>query len=379
MKASLKSALLLTFGLFAYYLAVVYAVGFFADPARLIYRYPDPFEYRELADWIFGLAPESQMIARRTFLYPLFLGLSVKLGGELGIWVLQMVLWVASGLLYYFTFLRLGVSKKWLWAAMVGLFLTITPIYLSTIAVTEPLAYFFFAIAAFVASGPVSAMSLGILCFVSGLLVVVKPNYAMLFGLMMLFSTFLAFKKGWLKNFLPWLGLAILPLYIQLELNNQVIGKYALSSIGQHVIKVSLYAEVLDKVYGSGLVPTHNRLMEEHVETDVIFKFLAQHPFYTLGALLRNLEENLRTVFELNEDYSRPFHFFRKQVNGLYYWLHILFFVPMLVALFKARKFLKDLDAKVWLFALYFAASLLPTGMVCGQATAGPLCCCRFG
>lgn len=357
-------------GVAIYYLIVVWYTGFFSEPGDLFFRFPDAQEYRDVSEWLLGTGAKAHLILERTYLYPVLLGLSLPVIGVWGVWILQASIWALCFYFFGKTLQGLGLSRngRFFWC---GLFLlNLTPIYMTTVAMTESLAMLGFSCFAYLAvcrpsknGTDISVRQFRFLVMVGGLMAALKPNFFVVFYLMWLFSLVIGYRRKLLRWLWPWLVVGVVPLLVQYVIIFTTFGRLEASTKSNHVLKVSLYAQVYDKVTGEGLVETHNRLMNEKVATSKIIDYLKAHPFYTLGAYAKNLEENIRTVVEVREDSSSTLHFWRRQLNAIYYWMHILMFIPIFFALFRFRDFKNDRDVTIWVLSLVFMGALLPTGV----------------
>jgi hypothetical protein len=80
----------------AFYVVVGWLSGYLGHPWANVFQSPDSQQYRDVGDWIFQgrSMPEASIV--RPFLFPLLLGLAGHVGGAVGVWLLNVVLWFAA-------------------------------------------------------------------------------------------------------------------------------------------------------------------------------------------------------------------------------------------------------------------------------------------
>lgn len=367
----LKSWALLIVALTLYYLAVTYKTGFFSDPEALLIRMADDSaEYIEVANWLFGGEP-TLMIERRSFLYPLVLGMARWPFGNLGIWLLQMSFWLISAVIFFVNARSLIHSPFWRWSLLILFCLAWTPILLTLTALTESLTLILFSLAGLllVYGATVNWSSRTIysgVLIVAGLLAAVKPNYApMFYGILLtMFYAHLKGRLGFSQS--GWVGfclVAALPTLIQMALHHQATGSTATSNIGHHVVQVSLYSQVQARWQKRSFMPVREEVIAQNPGLPVMVEFLAAHPWLTLTSILHNLEENLRTVLHITAPEDPIEHFWRKKLNDVFFWIHIIFIFPLIWVFFSLWKLSEPKDINLILLAVFFFAGILPTGI----------------
>ena len=80
----------------AVYVVVGWLSGYLAHPDAYVFSSPDSHEYRQVADWIYGARANAHASTWRPFLYPLLLGLAERVGGAASIWLINVALWFAA-------------------------------------------------------------------------------------------------------------------------------------------------------------------------------------------------------------------------------------------------------------------------------------------
>ena len=284
----------LILALFAYYLAVVYGLGFFRNPEGILIRNApdaDSLEYNELADWLWRGLP-SAMIERRSYLYPLLMGLARMPFGALGIWFLQMCLWVASAVLFYANLRALLPHRRWRLLIFAGFCFSWTPIILSLMALTETIALFLFSVAmTMTTSGRHSVdgrfMPAVLIC--AGFLAALKPNYVPLLGGLLVLTL-------WMKRSGRWPGswralalvfaLTVLPVAVQVGLYAHATGRFATSNVGNEVLTLYLYPQVVSKVEGSDFSAIRQQAATVKPSAASMFGYFVSHPRALVSCLL---------------------------------------------------------------------------------------------
>src|SRR5262245_53784550 len=107
-------------GLLAYYLGVVFYVGFFDNFIyQMDWAAPDSLQYLELAGWLLGAPTGGHWLETRAYFFPLFAGLVRWPFGSVGLWIVQMAMWVACGTLLFVNVGRLLRGYwKYFWLAI---------------------------------------------------------------------------------------------------------------------------------------------------------------------------------------------------------------------------------------------------------------------
>lgn len=354
----------------AYYLLVVYLQGFFNGMEDFLVRFaPDSAEFLEVANWLFDGDPNG-MIQRRTFLYPLLVGLVRAWFGVKGIWAWQMLMWIGTALIFYANLCQFLKSQR-LRFALMGLFcLSLTPILLSILILGETLVMFLLSFAMFWLchfwQRSSMALSVLVLSVIAGLLMGIKPNYGPLFYSVLAFFCILKVAGRLSVSWPALLGaliLAAVPLLVQNILYFKGVGAVGTTNMGSHVVRVSLYPQVLAQASGGDFHEIRERVMQENPPNGVILRFLAQHPFLTFSSFLRNLEENLRTVLHVQIEPNPWVHKMRRKLNSFYFYVHCLMLIPLLGGIWRARQFQSAADFRLVVGALLFFTALLPTGV----------------
>lgn len=366
-KTELTQYAALITGLVVYYFSVVYYHGFFRDPqAFLVGWASDSDSYIQVADWMFrGL--KNSAIENRTFLYPLVVGLIRPLFGMSGVWVIQMVFWLAGSFLFFLNLESLVASRLWQRLFFVGFCLVWTPLLLSMAVLTESMAFFLFSLAGFfLVRANRNRFSVPLFLVVAGTLPLVKPNYMPMFYGVLVVAIILKlrnrFPLSW-KNLALSIGVSLIPLFTQTILHRLGTGLWGTSNVGGMVLKLNLYAQVLARVEGRDMYTVYSELKTQVVSTGSILTFLFLHLGITLEFIRNNFIENICSVLHIGPAPIPHYeHTWRKILNELIYWTHLGFLVPTLYGVWRASRLVRDQDIEFLLLAALFIFSMLPVG-----------------
>ena len=356
-------------GLGAYYLVIVYMIGGFQEPiGNLLRSVPDAREYLELGNWLIHGIP-STMIQRRTFLYPALAGLVGTGFGDLGIWLMQAGFWLASTLLFWLNLQTLVRSRTLQILALALYCLAITPIVLTLFAVTESLALLLFSILTFLLCRMqfrTNANVLGAIVLICGALCTVKPNYLPVYygilTLVLVGQVLGHWPMGW-RKFGAYAATSMLPFLIQIVLNRQVTGTAAISNIGHEVLQVSIYSQVEAERQGRDFFEVQKEVIAANPNMPTMLRGFAENPGITFHFYFKNLADNIRLVLHLHEDYPPLEHWLRRRLNDFFYWIHLAMILPLILALWRARRLRSLAEVQLYFLFVLFALAFLPTGI----------------
>jgi hypothetical protein len=354
-----------------YYMLVMAIIGFFSDPDALIARYaPDSTDYLQLSDWLMGIG-DGKMITLRTYFYPLVLALARLPFGNLGVWFVQMLMWLASALILKFNLEVLLPGRRHFHTAVLVLYCAcLTPIYLSLMALTETLSMFLFAIATLFIlrfwDQDRPLVSVVGLTVTAALLTVTKPNFELVYlGLIVLFvAARLAgrLQLGWSR-----LGGGILvsfmPILVQFGLHYKATHEFAFSRVGHKALQMSLYPQLLAYQQNRKFAPVLEEVMQASPTLPVMVDALAAAPLTTLFLLNRNLQNNVRLVLHITPHPGFWEHFWRRRVNDFIYWIHLALLLPVAIAFFFSLRLETISDWRFMLLALLFGLGFLPSAI----------------
>ena len=206
-------------------------------PHKYFWWADDSRDYRATGDWMFGRSEET-WIEIRPWLYPLLSGtFRAFLGSraETALWILQGLLWLASGVFLYFAIYR---SVKNPIPAILGSMLFFShpsPLALTFHGMTETLNIFLLSILLWVFTRKESPQWFFVL-FLLGMLTVTKPTYQLQ---LTIFTVYFIVKQAKLSRLrlAGLVALALLPIWVQFSISLSHQGRLNLSEIGPYTFK----------------------------------------------------------------------------------------------------------------------------------------------
>lgn len=341
-------------------------VGFFGHVGAALFWSPDSHSYRDVADWLFG-GPNSYETIHRPFLYPLLLGASRHIGGDWGVWGLNLVCWFAT--------LNLSAVGAWrmtgrfVAGAVVFLVLAtnLSIVALTFQALTEPLTLAlesaWIAGLAWSRLPPERPLDFVLLLMPLTLLTVVKPGYQLetAAGLGLLGLILLRTKHRRLVCAAA-IAACCVPIGLQLALNATANHFAGLSSTGQLELKDYYFAQVYASLNGLPIDLTQARSDVAPFTTSQMLAYLLEHKQAAIRILLDNLRGNLSSPSPFIDASSNPaLAAFAHNMNRAYERLHLLF-VPI-VALAIWRR----CDPRLTLLYLFAAVLILMPSLIYDQ------------
>jgi hypothetical protein len=277
------------------YLLVSWASGSARHVFSEVFSRPDSVEYRAVADWIYGARASADASAWRPFLYPLLLGLAQRVGGLLGIWFLNVALWLMALNVAYAATYRFVKSN---WAAAVVFVLLATNISLilltfqglTEITVVALLAVWMYGLS-HLTRRPTASQAAWALLPVS-LLTVVKPEFEFLLVVMVLVLA-IAIVKGPARG-LPSVVLAacLIPIAIQIAINIHFNGYFGISNIGEKTIR-GYFLSRLDVAIGQSIDVDAARLKLVNISNFEAARLVLNHFGDAVAVFASTLFENL--------------------------------------------------------------------------------------
>jgi len=279
----------------ACYLLVGWRTGSLAHIDTSIFSTPDSHTYRQVADWIYGARSSSPASIWVPFLYPTVLGLADRVGGPLGVWAMNVVLW----------FLALNVTAvaayrltRAYWAAGLIFLLLATNISLILLtfqALTEITTVALIAVwllgLSFLKSPP-SPLRVAAALLPVALLVVVKPEFEILLVVTILFLLVAVWRSASRAPRLVVVAACLIPVAAQVALMagaNHVLG---ISQIGDSTIRGYYLSQLF--VY-LGMSPDVYSAQPQAVamSNTALLQFLAAHPLAAVRVFAHILRDNL--------------------------------------------------------------------------------------
>jgi hypothetical protein len=340
----------------ALYAFVAVRLGFFGHVGASLFWSPDSHSYKEVADWLFG-GPNSIETMHRPFFYPLLFGSFQRLGGDWGIWALNLLCWLST--------LNLAAAAAWritgrLAAGAVVFLLVATNISIIVLtfqALTEPLVLLleslWIAGLAWTTLPPSRPRDFAALLLPITLLAVVKPSYQLevVIGLVLLAITLVRTSGRRLRTAATVVA-CCLPLAVQLTLNLTANHFFGLSSTGELEFRDYYVAQVYAEVKGLPLDLTQARADVASLTTSEMVKYLVDHREKSVAVLFENLHGNLTSPSPFIDSSNNPtLASAVQQTNRAYLRVHLVFLPIVALALWRRRN--------VRLLLLYVFAAIL--------------------
>jgi hypothetical protein len=282
------------------------------QPARYFWWANDSRSYRDVGEWLFGRS-DITSIDHRPWLYPLFLGLTRTLfadGAESVMWVLQLLMWLASGALIYLS-LQNAARSTALAVLGAGFFFSHpSPLLLTFHGMTESLNFLVIAAFCWVLTTAIPNRIYYAILLIA-LATVTKPVY-LLFVILLAIYIVVRNKQTPRWRQVGLIALLLLPIWIQLLLSTIAVGKPTMSTIGSYTFKNYLVADVYLRTEGTEWRETmaliedwnmqqqlsylwdHQRMTLLTVRSHLIDSNLLTGSFYALG------EGNILKAFSTN-------------------------------------------------------------------------------
>lgn len=256
-------------------------------PQKFFWWADDSRDYRATGDWLFGRSEET-WAGIRPWLYPLLSGaFRAFLGSraEAALWILQALLWLASGVFLYFALYR---SAKNPIPAILGSMLFFShpsPVSLTFHGMTETLNIFLLSVLLWVIAREGSLRWFFAL-FLLSMLTVTKPTYQLQLAL---FTIYFLVKHAKLPRMrLAGLAaLALLPIWIQFSISLSHQGRLNLSEIGPYTFKNFFVAVVHYQTENIGWRDSLKVI--EDWGTKEQLEYLLNHPRQTIRTYRDNL------------------------------------------------------------------------------------------
>jgi hypothetical protein len=344
------------------YVLVGWVSSYFAHVFSIVYSTPDARSYHVVGQWLLGLRPLPPESLMRPFFYPLLQELAALLGGTLGVWLLNVVLWffalnVTAAATFRF------VRSSWV-AAFVFLALAtnVSLILLTFHGLTETTVVALLAVWIYglshLTSRPTAAQVAWALLPVS-LLTVVKPAFEILLAVM-----FVVMLVGVIRSTERGLAAAVfaaclIPVAMQLALEAYFNGYFGLSTIGERTFRAYFLAR-LDVAIGD----THNirvaRAKMSGLNNLESARFALEHFRDSVRVFFYILRENLHEGTNFLPDRPRIRNALLIAVRAQF-WVLIAMIPLVGVALWRAR------DGRLALLCAGILTIFLAGGLTFGQ------------
>lgn len=308
-------------------------------------RTPDSWTYFSTSNEFYKFS-ETGYSNIRPFLYPLIILIVFKLSGVIGLWLLQFLFWAISINLIYLSIKRITNNKILGFSGSLIIALNMTYLVLTFHALTETTTVFLLSCLIYFVS--LNAMKINTLKFFHGsllilvLLALVKPLFYLLVLLMLFILLPVFYLKKYIKNpkRLILLTLIIIPLLVQITLMKVKYDTFSFSPIGSIGFNYYLFAQGVERVEGISLDAARVEIKDMPLSDEL--SFVLQNKILYADLYFQNMKANIKAVpcFLLfpggfpSVEIAKYMLF----VNSIYYYIHIIFIIPILVSVYSVYK-----------------------------------------
>lgn len=322
------------------YLLIILSFNYF-DLSKTMFWAPDTYTYQAVGNWLFGIENTNKTISR-PFFYPLVLNLSRSFGGVYGIWMIQVVFWVSSGLILYHSIKK--VTNKFS-LSLIGLIIfasNLTLMLLTLHALTEVTVTLLTTtlLALIVNKEKFKETNYWFLIILNvSILTVTKPVYVYVLYIVLLYRipiiVIAIIKKKLKLKFLLYIFLALFPVLIQLSIMKVKHNEFTISKIGIFTLQDYFLLRVYREVNNISLLEAR-----EHINTfsqDEMFEYFTKHLDATIKTYFLTVTENLLKGSAFTDHPMRhpKLTLCMKIINKVYFVIHILFILPTIMILFR--------------------------------------------
>lgn len=360
--------LIIVVGLVIIYFLITIPLGYFQSINSTMFWASDAQSYRSVADWIIGNNNSTNVLVRPV-LYPLIIMIGRAIGNNYGIWGLQFLMWIISGLILYRT-LKTTIRNNYLIA--LGLILytgNITLMLLTLHALTEVTVILLITILiAWINNNKAVEQNRFwlLVLFIMSLLVLLKPLFISIWLIVLLYRI-VAFIYDRIRRHVSWkyfvfMVIAILPILVQLSLLKIKFNQFTVSNIGAITLKNYLFS----RVYGDLHMESVEKARSDTINFSQkeIYEYLFTHFGKTIESYIWNLCNNFLSGSNI-VNYPKPnkyLFFYMRLLNIGYFIIHVLMIPISIIAavqLFKKRSWNKFYIIISLMFLLFviFASS----------------------
>lgn len=309
----------------------------------VLFSTPDAQQYLS-AGYEFYDFSQTGASAVRPFLYPLFVRIVHGAGGAWALWFVQLLCWLGSANFIFMALLRATRKTGFAVAGTIIYAANISAIVITLHGLTETVTIFLLSGLLYVITAHDLQQPLRTIhrvLFLLVLLTTVKPLFYIPLLLVLAalpFITFRFYRQQPRKLIL--LVLVLLPLVFQLTLMKVKYDTVTVSQITDKTLRNYLLAQGLQQTEGG----TWDEVMAsaQAMPDDAVRHHLLSHKKMYVSLLYENLHGNIAaraTYLVFPAQYEQPFFASLMQMmNTGYYYLHLLFILPWLLALFIARR-----------------------------------------
>lgn len=327
---------------------------------------PDSQEYLNVSNEIFNFSV-TELSDKRPFLYPLLIMLSYKPMGVFGLWGLQFLFWLVSINLIYLSVKRITGNRKISLTASLIIALNLSYLALTLHGLTEVTTIFLLSLLIFFISFNIdkkhTLFFLHVCLLLVSLLTVVKPLFFIPAILVLFVILPIFYLKQYISRpqYLTWLVISIAPLFFQMTIMKAKHGSFSISNIGSTTFRAYILTQGLYKNNYSVLnKPSYYEVQKKALNLSSMeaASYILKNKTIFLNLYFNNIKENINaspTFLLFPKDFGHElFARYMKNVNRIYYYFHILFFLPVVLSIFSVLR-RKETE---WLVLMVFSSFL---------------------
>ena len=278
----------------------------------------------------------------RTFLYPLILVQIHSIFGIYGIWIMQLFFWIISINLMYLSIKQITNNKILSFIGSLIIALNISYLILTVHALTEASTILLLSILIYFISRNI--MKVNTLKFFQGcllilvLLAVIKPIFYLPVLIMLFIILPVFYFKKHIQNpkSIIKLFLIIIPLLYQITIMKAKYDTFSFTNVSSEGFRMYLFAQGVQHNNNISLDEAR-KISKSYTSTETFNYFLNNKMVYT-KIYLQNLQNAIKSVpcFILykNSFYQPDLINYMILVNRFYYYIHIIFVIPILLFLY---------------------------------------------
>ena len=334
------------------------------EPGQFFWWANDSHEYRDTGDWLVG-RPVEGLIERRPWLYPLLAGVARAAFDEQAetvLWVLQIVMWLAS--LSFLYFALYNATRKTALAVLGSTLFFAHPsvLVLTFHGMTEMLNILLLAVLVWLlSSGAKHRLIYALLIF--SLLTVTKPTYQIQLGLLGLYFVLRNLHMPRLR-LAGLLALVLVPLWIQLALTTAATGRPGLSNIGSDTFKKFFVGVVYSRAEGLDWRPSLAAIEDWKLGDQL--GYLSAHPDLSILTFRDSLiDRNLWIGSYFIRGTNNRMADFARSFNAVSLFVHLVM-LPLVCYYLLSHKYKTHKETLAVLYLTFLLQTLL-TGISTGQ------------
>jgi len=308
---------------------------------KIMYSTPDSITYLSVAHWLES-GIETENTEYRPILYPLLILISSKVSGVYGIWFLQFLFWLFTVNLTFQSVYNLTENYFCGYVSTILIASNFSLIALTLHALTEVATAFLLSVLIFFISN--NYKKYRELFFIHGilavlvLLTILKP----VFLIPLLVALFIILPLGYIKNYIVdpikilILFFILLPFFTQLAIMKVKYNSFSVSKIGEKTFTNYLFARGLGKIEKINRTKSIKKANSFSGKEKLNY-LIANKKIYFL-TYFSNLKNNIKsypTFLSYPKGFVHvPFRNYMIYVNTIYYYIHMMFILPIIYLLY---------------------------------------------